>query len=173
MANTYTGEKASVTFGGNTYDLAHWSADIIYPAGWDSSYQYMLTDFAAESNISGTFYADKPSSTKPELITKENYMSAAYLKNLDSKTASNEDLILANFQMEVLENGYIEFDLETPAWLLDKLEAVDTELAARRLAEIKRQMREAQNELDELKTKAEKREELIGKLDRLDKRLAK
>jgi len=99
-------------------------------------------------------------------------MNVQYLQTCDPRTATTlEALFLAQADLEIVTNGYLDADLEVPEWVYDKADEIVTEINARRTAELKRQLKKAEARLETYKEKTEKRADAEAEIKKLKEQL--
>lgn len=82
-----------------------------------------------------------------------------------------EELILAKAQLVTVDQGYQEMHLETPEWIIDKLNEVDSEIKSRVKSELIKRLRTAKARRAALKTADEKRRDLDAEIAELEKQV--
>ena len=92
-------------------------------------------------------------------------------QTFDTEIVELEDLFVAQSQLKVIDQGYQETTMETPEWVLDKMEAVNVEINHRVASQLKARLRAAQARRSALRTADEKRGDLDAEIEDLKKRL--
>lgn len=79
------------------------------------------------------------------------------LETTDVENVKLEELMLAKFQLQTVDAGYQELKLETPEWILTKLDEVGHEINSRVRNELMRRLKAARARRANLLTADEKR----------------
>ena len=79
-----------------------------------------------------------------------------------------EELILMRSELQVIDVGYQELKLPTPEWVIDKLTAVNREIALRVQGELERRLKAAKARRAALRTADEKRRDLDSEIAELE-----
>ncbi len=82
-----------------------------------------------------------------------------------------EALMLARYQLQVIDKGYQELGLETPEWVSDKMLDVEREITFRVKSELQRRLKTSKARRSALATADEKRATLDTEIAELEKRL--
>jgi hypothetical protein len=82
-----------------------------------------------------------------------------------------EELILAQSQLKMIDEGYQELKLDTPDWVLDKMSETGREIDNRVRGELMRRLRNAEARRSALRTQTEKRKDADAEIADLKKRL--
>ncbi len=82
-----------------------------------------------------------------------------------------EALMLARYQLQVIDKGYQELGLETPEWVSDKMLDVEREITFRVKSELQRRLKTSKARRSALATADEKRSSLDADIAELEKRL--
>ncbi len=82
-----------------------------------------------------------------------------------------EALMLARYQLQVIDKGYQELGLETPEWVSDKMLDVEREITFRVKSELQRRLKTSKARRSALATADEKRSSLDTEIAELEKRL--
>lgn len=83
-----------------------------------------------------------------------------------------EELILAQNQLKVIDQGYQDLKLDTPEWVMDKMTEVGHEINSRVRNELARRLRTAKARRSALRTADEKRASLDAEISELEQKLA-
>lgn len=90
------------------------------------------------------------------------------LKRFDAdRVVEMENLVGLLVFAEGLKAGFIAHSLETPEWILDRIDTIKTEIHVRRKNEIKAKIKEAEARVASYKTASEKRADAQAELDKL------
>jgi hypothetical protein len=81
-------------------------------------------------------------------------------------------LFLAQAQLQTIDAGYQDRGLQTPEWVMDKMQAVSREIDTRLKGELMRQLRASEARLAALRTRSEIRRDEQARVDALRERLA-
>lgn len=84
---------------------------------------------------------------------------------------SVEELILAQNQLRVIDQGYQDLKLDTPEWILDKMSETGREIDNRVRGELMRRLKAAEARRSALRTQTEKRKDADAEIADLKKRL--
>ena len=84
---------------------------------------------------------------------------------------SVEELFLAKAQLKTIDTGYQDLNLETPEWVIDKINEVEREITSRVSAELKRRLKVAMARRSQLRTADEKRKDLDTEIAALQNQL--
>lgn len=98
-------------------------------------------------------------------------MNTNQLKSLNVETTDKNDLILARNSLKVLDAGYVELEMETEEWILDKITEVVGELIKRSSGELQKKLRAAKARRAALATPDEKRTALDDQISMLEKKM--
>lgn len=84
------------------------------------------------------------------------------------EVGSVEELLLAKAQLVIVDQGYQDMHLETPDWVLDKLNEVEAEIKNRVKSELIKRLRTAKARRSALRTADEKRRDLETEISQLE-----
>jgi hypothetical protein len=84
---------------------------------------------------------------------------------------SVEELLLAQNQLKIIDQGYQELKLNTPEWVLDKLSETGREIDMRVRGELARRLKNAKARRSALRTADEKRKDLDAEILELENKL--
>lgn len=87
------------------------------------------------------------------------------------EVGSVEELFLAKGQLKTIDTGYQDLSLQTPEWVIDKLNEVDREITNRVRFELQRRLKAAKARRAGLKTADEKRRDLDTEINALEGQL--
>lgn len=99
-------------------------------------------------------------------------MNVRELKNMLTNEVQVEDLILAKVSLKILDGGFQESGVDTPDWILDKLQLIASEINNRNRADIQKQLKQAKARREAIATPDEKRGKLDAQIAELEKKLA-
>lgn len=94
------------------------------------------------------------------------------LQNTDTEVLQVEELMVAQAQLQTIDAGYQDLKLETPEWVIDKLQEVATEIKLRVQSELARRLKVAKARRSNLRTADEKRRDLDLEIAELEKALS-
>jgi hypothetical protein len=95
-----------------------------------------------------------------------------WLKGILVPDVHIDDLLLAQADLRSLDAGYQQNGVETPEWIIDKLDAVAVEINSRNRAEIQRRLKAAKSRRAAIATVSEQRKKLEDQIKDLESRLA-
>jgi hypothetical protein len=98
-------------------------------------------------------------------------MNVQQLQRLLVDDVTLDDLVLAKGLLTVLDQGYQESGVETPEWVIDKLNVVAKEITNKNRVELQRKLRAAQARRATLATPEEKRNVLDSEIKVLQEKL--
>ena len=84
-----------------------------------------------------------------------------------------EELMLAQNQLRVMDNGYQERDLDTPDWIIDQLANITREITIRMRGELERKLKIAEARALGLRTRKEVKADTEDEIKKLRKQLGK
>lgn len=87
------------------------------------------------------------------------------------KIGTIEELILLQAQLRTIDNGFQEFQLDTPEWVTDKIMEVSHEINTRIKGELMRRLRQAKARRSALRTADEKRGDLDREISELEAKI--
>jgi hypothetical protein len=94
-------------------------------------------------------------------------LSGTDLEEVDSV----EELILAQNQLKIIDQGYQDLKLSTPDWVLDKLGETGHEIDSRIRSELARRLKNAKSRRSALRSADEKRKDLDAEIAVLEGKL--
>lgn len=93
------------------------------------------------------------------------------LRHLDLDRLDVDEAVALVAYGEVLQAAYASRGLETPQWLNDNVRELNREIRNRHRDNLEKAKRETEAQLETLKSRDERREDLKSKLDRLNQAL--
>jgi hypothetical protein len=84
-------------------------------------------------------------------------MALKIMVDFQTDGATMEDLYLAKGVLKLIDQGYQEDGVETPEWVIDKINAINGETSMRNRAEIQRRLKAAKARRSAMATLDEKR----------------
>jgi hypothetical protein len=97
--------------------------------------------------------------------------SLRILIQLDPDGADVEDLYLARGVLRMVDSGYQEDGIDTPEFIVDKLNSINRELTLRNRADIERKLKLAKARRDGLKTRDERLADINAEIAKLEQKL--
>lgn len=93
--------------------------------------------------------------------------------DVDVETLEIPELYLQRGFLQSIDKGYQDDGLDTPDYIIDRLNAVNFEITNRNRAELERQLKAAEARLQGLKSREEKATELKDTVAKLKEKLGK
>ena len=92
-------------------------------------------------------------------------------RTVAEEVSTTEELMIAQNQLKVIDQGYQDLKLDTPDWVMDKLTEFGHEINSRVRSELQRRLRTAKARRSALRTADEKRKDLEAEIAELEQKL--
>lgn len=93
-------------------------------------------------------------------------------KEIEVDRNGMDELIALRAFGRSLRDGYVEYDLETPPWVNDRLAILDKEIRGRVADALAKDIKDTEARLEALKSRDERKDELNARLARLKAKAA-
>jgi len=98
-------------------------------------------------------------------------MALRIVIDIDTEAADINDLYLARGVLRMIDQGYQEEQIESPEYIVDKLNLISTEIRSRNKAELQKRLKLAKNRMETLQTRDERKSKLEAEIAKLEEKL--
>ena len=98
-------------------------------------------------------------------------MALRIVIDIDTEAADINDLYLARGVLRMIDQGYQEEQIESPEYIVDKLNLISTEIRSRNKAELQKRLKLAKNRMETLQTRDERKSKLETEIAKLEEKL--